>query len=101
MSNDLLWLLHSFAHQSTASSPHSHFLEFSMQTYWRQLDRVLQQFGWDVAGAGLPAEPAAASQLIRQGFTFEFLKNALVRPVLRIRSHSAVLHTTHSANINV
>ena len=87
VSNDLMWCLYGFIKNLPETGDMIHgFVEYSLGTYWEELRQVLQTFGDKFSDFKLPDDLVAAVDLLKQGFTFEFMKNALIRPVLSLRN---------------
>ena len=67
------------------------FVDYSLETYCTKLREVLAAFGHELRDFQLPDNPTSAIELIKQGFTFEFMKSALIRPVLLLKSRTKLL----------
>ena len=48
-------------------------------------------FGDTFHDFSLPDNPAAGVELVKEGFTLEFMKNALIRPILSLRNPELLL----------
>ena len=53
--------------------------------------RLKIYFGDTFHDFSLPDNPAAGMELVKEGFTLEFMKNALVRPVLFMKSRKTLM----------
>ena len=93
------------------------FVEYSLVSYWDELKKVnslilLFFFGWGGDKKGtitmvmskvlrafgdsckdfdIPEDSEWASELIKEGFTLEFMKNALIRPILSLKNPQLLL----------
>jgi len=52
---------------------------------------VLKAFGDNVTDFNLPENSEWAAEIIKEGFTLEFMKNAIIRPVLSLRNKDLLL----------
>jgi len=87
VSNDLMWCLYGFIKNLPETGDMIHgFVEYSLVTYWDELKKVLKCFGDKCDDFGIPNDSEWAAELIKEGFTLEFMKNALIRPVLSLRN---------------
>ena len=92
VSNDLMWCLYGFIKNLPETGDMIHgFVEYSLGVYWEELRKVLQTFGDQFSDFGLPDDVGSGVDLIKQGFTFEFMKNALIRPVLSLRNRKSLM----------
>ena len=53
--------------------------------------QVLRAFGDSCKDFDIPEDSEWASDLIKEGFTLEFMKNALIRPILSLRNPELLL----------
>ena len=53
--------------------------------------QVLRAFGDSCKDFDIPEDSEWASELIKEGFTLEFMKNALIRPILSLRNPELLL----------
>merc|ERR1711934_392761 len=67
------------------------FVEYSLVSYWDELKKVLRAFGDSCKDFDIPEDSEWASELIKEGFTLEFMKNALIRPILSLRNPQLLL----------
>jgi len=87
VSNDLMWCLYGFIKNLPETGEMIHgFVEYSLVTYWDELKKVIKCFGDDCDDFNIPTQSEMASELIKEGFTLEFMKNALIRPVLSLKN---------------
>ena len=92
VSNDLMWCLYGFVKNLPETGDMIHgFVDYSVQTYWGKLAGVLAAFGDNFSDFNLPERPEAGLELIKEGFTLEFLKNALIRPILSLRNRKKLM----------
>ena len=92
VSNDLMWCLYGFVKNLPETGDMIHgFVDYSVQTYWGKLSEVLAAFGDNFSDFNLPERPEAGLELIKEGFTLEFLKNALIRPVLSLKNRKKLM----------
>ena len=92
VSNDLMWCLYGFVKNLPETGDMVHgFVEFSVQTYWDKLREVLGAFGDKFSDLHLPESSDKGVELIKEGFTIEFMKNALVRPVLFLKNRKSLM----------
>ena len=92
VSNDLMWCLYGFVKNLPETGDMVHgFVEFSVQTYWDKLREVLGAFGHKFSDLHLPESSDKGVELIKEGFTIEFMKNALVRPVLSLKNRKSLM----------
>ena len=92
VSNDLMWCLYGFVKNLPETGDMIHgFVDYSVQTYWGKLAGVLAAFGDHFSDFNLPERPEAGLELIKEGFTLEFLKNALIRPVLSLKNRKKLM----------
>jgi hypothetical protein len=88
----LMWCLYGFIKNLPETGDMIHgFVEYSLGTYWEELRQVLQTFGDKFSDFNLQEDLVGAVDLLKQGFTFEFMKNALIRPVLSLRNRKSLL----------
>lgn len=59
--------------------------------YWEELKKVLSCFGDSCEDFGLEDHPEIATEIIKEGFTLEFMKNALIKPVLSLKNKTLLL----------
>ena len=87
-----MWCLYGFIKNLPETGEMIHgFVDYSLSTYWEELRLVLDAFGETLADFNLPEDPASALTLLKQGFTFEFMKNALIKPVLTLRNRKSLM----------
>jgi len=87
VSNDLMWCLYGFIKNLPETGDMIHgFVEYSLVTYWDELKKVLACFGDSCKDFDIPTDSEWASELIKEGFVLEFMKNAIIRPVLSLRN---------------
>ena len=67
------------------------YVDYSLVHYWDELKKVIGAFGDKTANFDIPDDSEWAAELIKEGFTLEFMKNALIKPVLSLRSKAALL----------
>ena len=92
VSNDLMWCLYGFVKNLPETGDMIHgFVEFSVETYWDKLREVLGAFGDKFKDFHLPESSDDGIGLIKEGFTFEFMKNALIRPVLSLKNRKSLM----------
>ena len=92
VSNDLMWCLYGFVKNLPETGDMIHgFIEFSVQTYWEKLREVLGAFGDKFSDYSLPDSSQEGVELIKEGFTIEFMKNALIRPVLSLKNRKILM----------
>merc|ERR1719507_2631881 len=77
VTNDLMWCLYGFIKNLPETGEMIHgYVDYSLVHYWDELKKVLACFG---------------DALIKEGFTLEFMKNALIKPVLSLRNKDLLL----------
>jgi len=87
VSNDLMWCLYGFIKNLPETGEMIHgFVEYSLVTYWDSLKAVFKAFGDKCTDFSVPEESEWAAELIKEGFTLEFMKNAIIRPVLSLQN---------------
>ena len=59
--------------------------------YWDELKKVLACFGDSCKDFDIIEDSELAAELIKEGFTLEFMKNALIKPVLSLKNKSLLL----------
>lgn len=92
VSNDLMWCLYGFIKNLPETGEMIHgFVEYSLVTYWDELKKVLRAFGDSCKDFDIPDCSEVASELIKEGFTLEFMKNAIIRPILSLRNPQLLL----------
>ena len=92
VSNDLMWCLHGFVKNLPETGDMIHgFVEYTCGVYWGKLSDVLKAFGDSFSDFNLPESPEQGADLIKEGFTLEFMKNALIRPVLSLKSRRKLM----------
>ena len=92
VSNDLMWCLYGFVKNLPETGDMVHgFVDFSVETYWDKLREVLGAFGDKLNDLHLPQSSDNGVQLIKEGFTIEFMKNALIRPVLSLKNRKCLM----------
>ena len=92
VSNDLMWCLHGFVKNLPETGDMIHgFVEYTCGVYWAKLSDVLKAFGDNFSDFNLPETPEQGADLIKEGFTLEFMKNALIRPVLSLKSRRKLM----------
>lgn len=92
VSNDLMWCLYGFVKNLPETGDMVHgFVDFSVETYWDKLREVLGAFGDKLSDLHLPESSDNGVQLIKEGFTIEFMKNALIRPVLSLKNRKSLM----------
>ena len=92
VSNDLMWCLHGFVKNLPETGDMIHgFVEYTCAVYWDKLSEVLKAFGDNFSDFNLPERPEEGVDLIKEGFTLEFMKNALIRPVLSLKSRKKLM----------
>ena len=92
VSNDLMWCLYGFVKNLPETGDMVHgFVDFSVETYWDKLREVLGAFGDKLSDLHLPQSSDNGVQLIKEGFTIEFMKNALIRPVLSLKNRKCLM----------
>ena len=92
VSNDLMWCLYGFIKNLPETGDMIHgFVEYSLGVYWEELRKVLEAFGDKFSDFNLPEDELSGIELIKQGFTFEFMKNALIKPVLSLRNRKCLM----------
>lgn len=92
VSNDLMWCLYGFVKNLPETGDMVHgFVEFSVETYWDKLREVLGTFGDKFSDLHLPESSDKGVHLIKEGFTIEFMKNALIRPVLSLKNRKSLM----------
>ena len=67
------------------------FVEYSLVTYWDELKKVLRAFGDTCKDFDIPECSEVASELIKEGFTLEFMTNAVIRPILNLKNPQLLL----------
>lgn len=92
VSNDLMWCLYGFIKNLPETGEMIHgFVEYSLVTYWDELKKVLRAFGDSCTDFEIPEESEIASELIKEGFSLEFMKNAIIRPILSLKNRDLLL----------
>lgn len=92
VSNDLMWCIYGFVKNLPETGDMIHgFVEYSVETYWDKLREVLAAFGDSYSDIQLPDKTADGVELVKEGFTLEFMKNALIRPVLSLHNRKALM----------
>merc|ERR1719400_316043 len=92
VTNDLLWCLYGFIKNLPETGEMIHgFVEYSLVHYWDELKKVLGAFGDKCSDFDIPEDSEWAAELIKEGFTLEFMKNALIRPILSLRNPELLL----------
>ena len=92
VSNDLMWCLHGFVKNLPETGDMIHgFVEYTCGVYWDKLSEVLRSFGDNFSDFSLPEQQGEGVDLIKEGFTLEFMKNALIRPVLSLRNRKKLM----------
>ena len=59
--------------------------------YWDELKKVIGCFGDSCKDFNLIEDSDFAVEVIKEGFTLEFMKNALIKPVLSLRNKELLL----------
>ena len=59
--------------------------------YWDELKKVLACFGDSCKDFDIVEDSDFGAELIKEGFTLEFMKNALIKPVLSLKSKEKLL----------
>ena len=62
-----------------------------VKTIFGVMSKVLRAFGDSCKDFDIPEDSELASELIKEGFTLEFMKNALIRPILSLRNPQLLL----------
>jgi len=92
VSNDLMWCLYGFIKNLPETGDMIHgFVEYSLVQYWDALKKVLKAFDVKCSDFGLPEVSEWATELIKEGFTLEFMKNAIIRPTLSLKNKPLLL----------
>jgi len=92
VSNDLMWCLYGFIKNLPETGEMIHgFVEYSLVEYWDSLKEVLKAFGDSCSDFKLPENSEWAAELIKEGFTLEFMKNAIIRPVLSLKNKDLLM----------
>jgi len=92
VTNDLMWCLYGFIKNMPETGEMIHgFVEYSLVHYWDTLKKVLAAFGDKCSDFDIPEDSEWASELIKEGFTLEFMKNALIKPVLSLKNKEVLL----------
>jgi len=92
VSNDLMWCLYGFIKNLPETGEMIHgFVEYSLVTYWDYLKDVLKAFGDRCSDFNLPENSEWAAETIKEGFTLEFMKNAIIRPVLSLKNKELLM----------
>ena len=92
ISNDLMWCLYGFVKNLPETGDMIHgFVDYSIQAYVEKLKCVFEAFGENMSDMYLPSCPAEFSELIKKGFLLEFMKSALIRPVLTLKNRKLLL----------
>merc|ERR1719193_2010728 len=92
VTNDLMWCLYGFIKNLPETGEMIHgFVEYSLVTYWDSLKAVFKAFGDKCTDFSVPEDSEWASELIKEGFTLEFMKNALIRPILSLKNPQLLL----------
>merc|ERR1719376_107492 len=92
VSNDLMWCLYGFIKNLPETGEMIHgFVEYSLVHYWDELKKVLGAFGDKSSDFDIPEDSEWAAELIKEGFTLEFMKNALIKPVLSLKNKDLLL----------
>ncbi|XP_023344350.1 uncharacterized protein LOC111713657 isoform X2 [Eurytemora carolleeae] len=96
VSNDLMWCLYGFIKNLPETGEMIHgFVEYSLVTYWDFLKSVLKSFGDTCSDFDIPEDSDWAAELIKEGFTLEFMKNAIIRPVLCLKNTQLLMDWFH------
>jgi len=92
VTNDLMWCLYGFIKNLPETGEMIHgFVEYSLVHYWDELKKVLHAFGDKCSDFEIPEDSEWAAELIKEGFTLEFMKNALIKPVLSLKNKDLLL----------
>lgn len=92
VTNDLMWCLYGFIKNLPETGEMIHgFVEYSLVHYWDELKKVLSAFGDKCSDFEIPEDSELAAELIKEGFTFEFMKNALIKPVLSLKNKDLLI----------
>jgi len=92
VTNDLMWCLYGFIKNLPETGEMIHgFVEYSLVHYWDELKKVLGAFGDKCSDFEIPEDSEWAAELIKEGFTLEFMKNALIKPVLSLKNKDLLL----------
>jgi len=92
VTNDLMWCLYGFIKNLPETGEMIHgFVEYSLVHYWDELKKVLGAFGDKCSDFEIPEDSEWAAEMIKEGFTLEFMKNALIKPVLSLRNKDLLL----------
>jgi len=92
VTNDLMWCLYGFIKNLPETGEMIHgFVEYSLVHYWDELKKVLSAFGDNCSDFDIPDNSEWAAELIKEGFTLEFMKNALIKPVLSLKNKDLLL----------
>jgi len=92
VTNDLMWCLYGFIKNLPETGEMIHgFVEYSLVHYWDELKKVLGAFGDKCSDFDIPEDSEWAAELIKEGFTLEFMKNALIKPVLSLKNKDFLL----------
>lgn len=92
VTNDLMWCLYGFIKNLPETGEMIQgFVEYSLVHYWDELKKVLSAFGDKCSDFDIPEDSEWAAEMIKEGFTLEFMKNALIKPVLSLRNKDLLL----------
>ena len=87
-----MWCLYGFIKNLPETGEMIHgFVEYSLVSYWDELKKVLRAFGDSCKDFDIPEGSEVASELIKEGFTLEFMKNAVIRPLLSLKNPQLLL----------
>ena len=86
ISNDLMWCVYGFVKNLPESGDMiKGFVDHSINTYSEKLRSVLHAFGENFSDMNFPENDDEFRDLIKKGFLLEFMKSALINPVLTLR----------------
>merc|ERR550532_426481 len=92
VTNDLMWCLYGFIKNLPETGEMIHgFVEYSLVHYWDELKKVIGSFGDSCKDFDLIEDSEFAVEVIKEGFTLEFMKNALIKPVLSLKNKELLL----------
>lgn len=92
LSSDLVWTLYGFMKNlPDKNSQVDSFLDYSVAFYHEELVKHLRCFGLRPEEVGLPGDDYDAVCLIKKGFVLEFLKVAVLNPIISIRNPDLLL----------
>ena len=92
ISNDLMWCLYGFVKNLPETGDMIHgFVDYSIQSYVEQLKCVIEAFGDNMSDMSLPTCPVEFGELIKKGFLLEFMRSALIRPVLTLKNRTLLM----------